>query len=33
MNIWIVLTKFNDTELPKYEEFYSKVSGKNISKK
>ena len=25
--------KFNDTELPKYEEFYSKVSGKNIFKK
>jgi len=25
--------KFNNTELPKYEDFYSKVSGKNISKK
>ena len=25
--------KFKDTELPKYEDFYLKVSGKNISEK
>ena len=25
--------KFNDTELPKYEDFYAKVNGKNISEK
>ena len=32
MNIWIV-EQFDDTELPKYEESYSKVSCKNISEK
>ena len=31
MTIWIVPGKFNDTELPQREEFYSQLTDTNIS--